>query len=230
MYGFWRLGVIPAPSAGAAWVANGLATATTRNEKKTATPAKTGTTQTTRSFAQPRFSRIAAAPKPVRKRSQRSSDPSWPPQNAEIVYGVGSASLVVRATYSNEKSFRRSAASSTPAATTVEKNAATSAFCADAASRRRPRYAPAAPATSAYVARPSVTRSAARPSSGTALSALPSDDAASRMGSLRRDPSSRVVRLLRRVLRRALRDHRARLGYERPLLQATGRRRSRGRP
>ena len=59
-----------------------------------------------RSRAQLRFKLTAAAPKPVRTRSQSRSEPSWPPQNAEIVYGVGSARLVVRATYANEKSFR----------------------------------------------------------------------------------------------------------------------------
>ena len=42
MYGFCRLGFSPAPSAGAACVANGLATATSRNEKNDATPAKHG--------------------------------------------------------------------------------------------------------------------------------------------------------------------------------------------
>ena len=36
MYGFWRLGFRPAPSAGAVCVANGVATATSRNEKKSA--------------------------------------------------------------------------------------------------------------------------------------------------------------------------------------------------
>src|SRR5919106_3673222 len=147
MYGFCKLGVIPAPSTGAGWVAKGLATTTTRNAKKSPTAANVGTTQTTRSRAQPRFSRTAAAPKPVRTRSQSTSDPSWPPQNADIVYGVGSASLVVCATYVKEKSLRRSAASSTPAATSVDPNAATSAFWAESASRRRPRYAADAPAT-----------------------------------------------------------------------------------
>jgi hypothetical protein len=73
----------------------------------------------------------------VRIRSQSSSEPSCPPQNAEIVYLVGSASLVWLATYSNEKSCRISAARRTPAATAVESSAAKSAFCADAASRRR---------------------------------------------------------------------------------------------
>ncbi len=98
MYGFWRLGVMPAPSAGASWVANGLATATTRNAKNTATAANTGTTQTMRSRAQRRLNRTAAEPKPVSTSSHRRSDPSCPPQNAEIVYPVGRASLVVRAT------------------------------------------------------------------------------------------------------------------------------------
>ncbi len=77
---------------------NGLATATTRNEKNVATAATTGTTQTVRSRAQLRFSQTAAAPKPVSTRSQRRREPSCPPQNAEIVYAVGSASLVVAAT------------------------------------------------------------------------------------------------------------------------------------
>ena len=49
MYGFWRLGFSPAPSAGAGCVANGVATTTTRNAKKTATAPTTGTTQATRS-------------------------------------------------------------------------------------------------------------------------------------------------------------------------------------
>jgi hypothetical protein len=54
------------------------------------------------------------------------------------VYGVGRATLVVRATYSKEKSLRRSADRSTTAATAVDTKAATSAFCAERASRRRP--------------------------------------------------------------------------------------------
>ena len=131
MYGFWRLGVIPAPSTGATCVANGLATATSRNAKNVATAPKTGTTQTTRSRAQRRFRSTAAAPNAVSTSSHRSSDPSCPPQNAEIVYEVGSASLVVRATYVNEKSFRSSAASSTSDATSVEKNDATRALRAE---------------------------------------------------------------------------------------------------
>src|SRR6188474_744650 len=137
MYGFWRLGVMPAPSAGATCVANGLATATRRNAKKTITAANTGTTQTTRLFAQPRLSRTAAAPNAVSTSSHRSRDPSWPPQNAETVYGVGSALLVVRATYENEKSCRTRAVRRTPAATSVETKAAISAFCAESARRRR---------------------------------------------------------------------------------------------
>ena len=139
MYGFCRLGVIPAPSGGGACVVNGLATATTRNEKNTATAAKTGTTQTMRSRAHVLLSRTAAAPKAVSTSSQRSSEPSCPPQNAETVYAVGSASLVVRATYVKEKSWRRSAASRTSEATRVVRKAAISAFCAECASRRRPR-------------------------------------------------------------------------------------------
>src|SRR6185436_2428856 len=139
MYGFCRLGVIPAPSSGAGCVANGLATNTTRNAKNVATTANTGTTHTMRSRAHARFRLTAAAPNPVRINSQRSRDPSCPPQNAEIVYAVGSALLVVRATYSKEKSFRRRADRRTPAATAVVTNDATSAFCAERASRRLPR-------------------------------------------------------------------------------------------
>src|SRR5262245_14461586 len=120
MYGFWRLGVMPAPSAGAAWVVKGLATATRRNAENVGAAANTGTTQTMRSRAHARLMLTAAAPNPVRIRSQRSSEPSCPPQNADSVYGVGSALLVVRATYSNEKSFRRSAATRTAAATAVD--------------------------------------------------------------------------------------------------------------
>ena len=140
---------MPAPSTGAACVANGLATATTRNAKNVDTAAKTGTTHTMRSRAHPRLRLTAAAPKPVSTSSQRSNDPSCPPQNAEIVYAVGSASLVERATYVNEKSWRSNADKRTSAATAVVANDATSAFCAERASRRRPRCAAAAPATSA---------------------------------------------------------------------------------
>ena len=51
MYGFWRLGLRPAPSVGATCVANGLETATSMNAKKLATRASTGTTHATRSAA-----------------------------------------------------------------------------------------------------------------------------------------------------------------------------------
>ena len=124
---------------------NGLATTTTRNAKNVDTAAKTGTTHTIRSRAQLRFRLTAAAPKPVSTSSQRSSEPSCPPQKAEIVYAVGSASLVERATYVNEKSLRSSATRSTTAATAVVAKDATSAFCAERASRRRPRCASGSP-------------------------------------------------------------------------------------
>src|SRR5512133_429411 len=106
MYGFWRLGLSPAPSAGAACVANGLETATSMKAKKVATRPRTGTTHGSSSGAERRLSATAAAEKPVRIRSQRSSEPSCPPQNAEIVYAVGSSRLVRSATYVNEKSLR----------------------------------------------------------------------------------------------------------------------------
>jgi hypothetical protein len=75
----------------------------------------------------------------VRMSSQRSSDPSWPPQNADSVYASGRWRLVWSATYVNEKSRRARALTRTAAATSVVPNAATSAFCAEAARRRRRR-------------------------------------------------------------------------------------------
>ena len=51
MYGFWRLGLSPFPSAGAAIVSNGLETATRSQVKPTAIPPSTGVTHTTRSRA-----------------------------------------------------------------------------------------------------------------------------------------------------------------------------------
>ena len=51
----------PRPSSGATCVMNGLATATTRKLKKTATPARTGTTHATRSRLERRFNSTAAA-------------------------------------------------------------------------------------------------------------------------------------------------------------------------
>jgi hypothetical protein len=88
----------PSPSAGAAWVAKGLATATSRKLKKTTTRPTTGTTHTSTSRPTYRSRSTAAAPKPVRTRSHRSRDPSWPPQKAEIVYIVGNFRLVWSAT------------------------------------------------------------------------------------------------------------------------------------
>src|SRR5262249_33909192 len=69
------------------------------------------------------------------------------------------------ATYWKEKSWRTSATASTADATAVEPNAQKSALRAEAASRRRFGIAAAAPATSAYTTRPSVTTRAARPRS-----------------------------------------------------------------
>ena len=91
---------MPAPSGGAACVANGLATTTTRNAKNV-DDGREDRDDPDDEIARPAPGSgcTAAAPKPVRTSSQRSSDPSCPPQNAEIVYAVGSASLVVRATY-----------------------------------------------------------------------------------------------------------------------------------
>src|SRR6188508_2066578 len=137
MYGFWRLGLSPAPSAGASCVSNGLETATSMNAKNVATRPRIGTAHGSRSGALRRLSATAAAEKPVKIRSQSRSEPSWPPQKAEIVYAVGSSRLVCSATYLKEKSLRRSAARRTIDATTVEPKAASRAFCADRANRRR---------------------------------------------------------------------------------------------
>ena len=60
MYGFCRLGTIPAPSAGAGATPNGLETKQSMKAKNVATSASTGTTQTTRSRA-PRFRKTASA-------------------------------------------------------------------------------------------------------------------------------------------------------------------------
>ena len=137
MYGFCRLGVRPAPSTGAVCVPNGLATATSTNAKNVAIPPSTGTTQATRSRSSRRLIVTASAPKPVSTSSQRSSEPSCPPQNALSEYGVESVRFVCAATYENEKSCRTSAVASTAAATAVEPNAQTSAFRAESARRRR---------------------------------------------------------------------------------------------
>src|SRR5262245_37029575 len=95
MYGFWRLGLRPCPSAGAAWVAYGDDTATSMNAKKVVTPPRSGTVQGSRlRAAERRPSRTAMVENPVRISSQSSSDPSWPPQNDEKVYAVGSSRLV----------------------------------------------------------------------------------------------------------------------------------------
>ena len=60
MYGFCRLGTMPAPSAGAGAVPNGLETKQSMNAKKVATPASTGTTQAMSSRLR-RFSQTASA-------------------------------------------------------------------------------------------------------------------------------------------------------------------------
>src|SRR3954451_8460033 len=75
-------------------------------------------------------------------------------------------------TYTNEKSRRARADQSTSAATSVETNDASSAFCAESARRRRRFHAAYEPATSAYATRPRLRRSAARPSPATLRRAL----------------------------------------------------------
>ena len=82
MYGFWRLGVRPAPSAGAGARANGLATKVSTKAKNAAIAPSTGTVQGSRRRISARLSSTAAEPSAVRTKSQSSSEPSWPPQKA----------------------------------------------------------------------------------------------------------------------------------------------------
>src|SRR5579884_3825421 len=152
MYGFWSDAFVPAPSAGAGAVTNGLETTTQTNAKNALAPASTGTVHGSTSATSRRFASTAAAEAPVRRRSQRRSEPACPLQNAPIVYASGSSRLECDATYASEKSCRRSAATSTAAATPVAANAATSAFRAEAVNGGRPCFAPTDPATSAYTA------------------------------------------------------------------------------
>src|SRR5437763_15314319 len=91
-------------------------------------------------------------------------------------------------------SRRPSATRRTIAATSVTGKAASSAFCADSASRRRRFHAAYEPATSAYSTRPKARSSAARPS-----------------GAIRRPLG---LRGLPRVVIRALRDERVPLRDE----------------
>src|SRR5579884_1322198 len=135
MYGFWSEAFIPAPSAGAGAVTKGLETTTQTNAKNALAPASTGTVHGSTSATSRRFASTAADDAPVRRRSQRRSEPDWPLQNAPIVYASGSSRLECDATYASEKSWPRNAATSVADATAVEANAATSAFRADAVSR-----------------------------------------------------------------------------------------------
>src|SRR2546430_16630958 len=93
MYGFCRLGVRPEPSTGAAERANGLATNVRTNAKKVATPPSTGTVQGMSWRMRFRLSATATDPSAVRTSSQRSSEPSWPPQKAVNEHGNGSLRL-----------------------------------------------------------------------------------------------------------------------------------------
>jgi hypothetical protein len=76
MYGFWRLGFIPAPSAGETCVANGDATKTRSSAKKLAIAPRIGTVHGSTVLIRRRFRATAAEPIPVSTRSQRRSDPS----------------------------------------------------------------------------------------------------------------------------------------------------------
>src|SRR2546423_11472559 len=103
MYGFWRLGLSPRPSAGAVCVAKGLATKTRSSAKNDATPPRTGTVHGRTSVVSRRLSVTAAGEGPVRTGSQRGSDPPWPPQKAGDWYGNGSALLEGSATTEKEE-------------------------------------------------------------------------------------------------------------------------------
>ena len=84
MYGFCRLGLRPAPSRGAVCVANGLETATSMNAKKTDDAAEHRHGPRDEVGARRRLSSTAAAEYPLSTSSQRSSEPSCPPQKADI--------------------------------------------------------------------------------------------------------------------------------------------------
>src|SRR6476646_10415986 len=109
MYGFWRLGLRPAPCAGAACVAKGDATTTSRNAKNDATAPSTGTVHATTSGARRRLSSTAAPAYAQSTSIHRSSDPSCPPQNAETEYAPESRVDVCSATSEQEKLWRTSA-------------------------------------------------------------------------------------------------------------------------
>src|SRR6266516_7668783 len=149
MYGFWRLGVRPEPSTGAADRANGLATKVSTNAKKVAIPPRTGTVQGRSWRMRLRLSATAAEPSAVRTSSQSRSEPSWPPQNAVNEYGNGSLRLEWSATYVIEKSRVLKALRRTRAATAVAAKTPTSALRADSCRRRRLRCAARLPATAA---------------------------------------------------------------------------------
>ncbi len=85
MYGFCKLGLRPAPSAGATCVANGLATKTSKTAKNVPTRPSVGTTHASTSRPTRRAVSTAATEYPDRTSSQRSSEPSWPPQKAVSV-------------------------------------------------------------------------------------------------------------------------------------------------
>ena len=86
MYGFCRLGFSPAPSAGAGCVSNGLETNDEQKAKNVADAAEHRHDPGEQRRGRPAGEqRRAAAANPVRTSSHRSSEPSWPLQNAESV-------------------------------------------------------------------------------------------------------------------------------------------------
>ena len=79
-------------------MSNGEATKTSRNAKKLATAARTGTVHGTTSRVRRGLSARAADDAPTRTSSHRRSDPSCPDQSAESEYPSGSSRLVWPAT------------------------------------------------------------------------------------------------------------------------------------
>ena len=131
MYGFWRLGLRPAPSSGAACGRTGSTTKTSRKAKNVATPPSTGTVHGSSRRISSRLSVTASEPSPVSTNSQSSSEPSWPPQKPVSEYGNGSLREEWSATYVKVKSRAWKAWRSTNAATAVAMKAPTRALRAD---------------------------------------------------------------------------------------------------
>src|SRR5215204_6275626 len=78
MYGFWRLGLSPAPSAGATCASNGLETTTSMKAKNVATRPRTGTTHGSSSGAQRR------RPRGARSAPSGRAGGAWPSPHTRL--------------------------------------------------------------------------------------------------------------------------------------------------